>query len=102
MNSTLLAEDGEADFATSDKKHPSDFALRKFAKPGELKMEQLKQLRSRMSGQSQHGIVRLCSMLIRGPDRALLMMLSIVAEAWHERVAAEKSSREDGKERAEG
>ena len=35
MNSTLLAEDGEADFATSDKKHPSDFALWKSAKPGE-------------------------------------------------------------------
>ena len=35
MNSILLAEDGEADFATSDKKHPSDFALWKSAKPGE-------------------------------------------------------------------
>ena len=34
-NSTLLAEDGEADFATSDKKHPSDFALWKSSKPGE-------------------------------------------------------------------
>ena len=35
MNSTLLAEDGEADFATSDKRHPSDFALWKSAKAGE-------------------------------------------------------------------
>ena len=35
VNSTLLAEDGEADFATSDKKHPSDFALWKSSKPGE-------------------------------------------------------------------
>ena len=68
MNSALLAEDGEADFATSDKKHPSD--LWKSADPGELKMEQLMQLRSRMSGQSQHGIVGLCLMLVRGPNRA--------------------------------
>ena len=35
VNSTLLAEDGEANFTTKDKKHPSDFALWKAAKPGE-------------------------------------------------------------------
>ena len=38
----------------------------------------------------------------KGPNRASLMMLSIVAEAWREREAAEKSSREDGEERVEG
>ena len=35
VNSTLLAEDGEANFTTKDKKHASDFALWKAAKPGE-------------------------------------------------------------------
>ena len=35
VNSTLLAEDGEANFTTKDKKNPSDFALWKAAKPGE-------------------------------------------------------------------
>ena len=35
VNSTLLAEDGEANFTTKDKKDPSDFALWKAAKPGE-------------------------------------------------------------------
>ena len=35
VNSTLLAEDGEANFTTKDKKSPSDFALWKAAKPGE-------------------------------------------------------------------
>ncbi len=35
VHSTLLAEDGEANFVTKDKKDPSDFALWKAAKPGE-------------------------------------------------------------------
>ena len=35
VNSTLLAEDGEANFTTKDKRSPSDFALWKAAKPGE-------------------------------------------------------------------
>lgn len=35
VNSTLLAEDGEANFTTKDKRNPSDFALWKAAKPGE-------------------------------------------------------------------
>ena len=35
VNSTLLAEDGEANFTTKEKKDPSDFALWKAAKPGE-------------------------------------------------------------------
>lgn len=35
VSSTLLAEDGEANFTTKEKKDPSDFALWKAAKPGE-------------------------------------------------------------------